>query len=87
MTSLGLPFRRWSAQERTREQKGPVRRTHQNDWHLRAAPQMLGFVFDAGFRRLVPGATFYQALSHDFVLKVRRQTDLASCDSKMQTFP
>jgi hypothetical protein len=48
---------------------------------------MLGFVFDAGFRRLVPGATFYQALSHDFVLKVRRQTDLASCDSKMQTFP
>jgi hypothetical protein len=87
MMSPGLPFRQRKAVEPTREQKDLVRRTHQNDWHLRAAPQMLGFVFDAGFRRLVPGATFYQALSHDFVLKVRRQTDLASCDSKMQTFP
>ncbi|MEZ0606077.1 hypothetical protein ACAX43_28665 [Paraburkholderia sp. IW21] len=64
MSLLGLPFRRRHAQEPTPEQTRSIEtqcseRIRTIGICVQFLRLMPDFMFDAGFRRLVPGATFF----------------------------
>jgi hypothetical protein len=86
MKSLVLTFRRRNAKEQT-QNDSVGERIKTIGICVQLLRLMLGFVFDAGFRRLVPAATFSPGALVRLALKVRCQTEPASSDSKMQTFP
>jgi hypothetical protein len=85
MQTLAQPFRRRIAEEQT-QNNSVGERIKTIGICVRLLRLMLGFVFDAGFRRMVPGATFSSTALARLALKVRGQMERASRDSKMQTF-